>query len=74
MAPAQATYLAWLDFRARGLSNDELSALVFERARIVVNEGHIFGAEGDGFARLNVACPRPVLQTALERLTRAMNG
>ncbi|MCP5156419.1 MAG: pyridoxal phosphate-dependent aminotransferase [Ectothiorhodospiraceae bacterium] len=70
----EGTYLVWIDCRGLGLASADLDALFMERARIYVDEGHIFGPEGDGFMRLNVACPRSIVDDALERLRRAVAG
>ncbi|MBT6276907.1 MAG: pyridoxal phosphate-dependent aminotransferase [Chromatiales bacterium] len=68
----QGTYLAWLDCRALRLNDDALSQLLMDEARIYTDVGHIFGPEGSGFCRINVACPRSVLNRALQRLTDAV--
>ena len=44
------------------------------KARIFADEGFIFGPEGDGFERINIACPRSILQEALARIRRAVEG
>lgn len=64
----QGTYLLWLDFSAYNLPQDELDRRITEGARLWLNSGTIFGKEGHGFQRMNIACPRATLQTALERL------
>jgi cystathionine beta-lyase len=64
--PPQATYLAWLDFRALGLENPHQFAL--ERAKVALNDGAAFGEGFRGYLRLNFATSRPLLQEALERL------
>lgn len=66
----QGTYLAWVDFRALGLEQSRLEQLTQLDAKVLFDEGHIFGPEGSGFERFNLACPRPVLSLALERLER----
>ena len=58
--------------RALGLSQGKLGELLMERARLYLDEGHIFGPEGVGFARINVACPRSILELALARLQAAV--
>ncbi len=68
------TYLVWLDFRALGLDVKQLERFLVSEARIAVNPGHWFGREGAGFARVNVACPRSVLQTALKQLDMAVKN
>lgn len=68
----QASYLVWLDCTALGLTHDGLVDLFVGKARLALNDGAIFGREGEGFMRLNVGCPRSLLGTALERLERAV--
>lgn len=68
----EATYLIWLDCRALGLTTEELHSLMVDKAKIALNEGQGFGVEGTGFLRLNAACPRATLQTALEKLKAAL--
>ncbi|MBI3948423.1 MAG: pyridoxal phosphate-dependent aminotransferase [Armatimonadetes bacterium] len=69
----EATYLVWLDFRDYGLDAEALQRLVRERARLALVEGHLFGSpEGDGFERVNIACPRATLEDALKRMQDAL--
>ena len=68
----EATYLVWLDFRALGLEWRELKALMQEQARVALDEGYIFGHEGRGFERINIACPRSILRECLERMAEAV--
>jgi len=74
LAPAQGTYLAWVDFRACGLPAAELAAFVLNKARVFANDGAMFGPQGAGFLRLNLACPRATLAKALERIAAAFEG
>ncbi len=67
----EGTYLCWLDMRALGLDAAALQALLV-RAGIEATPGAFFGAAGDGFIRLNAACPALPLQNALSRLERAI--
>jgi cystathionine beta-lyase len=64
----EGTYLAWLDFSALGLSISELDDAIANKAKLWLSSGHSFGLGGGGFQRINAACPRSVLQSALERL------
>jgi cystathionine beta-lyase len=64
----EGTYLAWLDFTALGLSSGELVSVVTNKAKLWLNDGPSFGKGGNGFQRLNAACPRSVLHNGLERL------
>jgi len=64
----EGTYLAWLDCRELGLSAQKLDEAVTHKAKLWLNAGYTFGKGGEGFERINVACPREVLSRALERL------
>jgi cystathionine beta-lyase len=65
------TYLAWLDLRRLGLTEQAKRELVVERARLWLDAGTMFGAGGEGFERINLACPRSTLASALDRLAAA---
>lgn len=66
-----ATYLGWLDFTGTGMSQDEIVERFETRARVFCNHGPSFGRGGEGFMRLNFACPRATLETAMDRLADA---
>ena len=66
----EATYLVWLDFSAYGMKNDELMKFTIEEAKLALNDGGRFGTGGDGWLRVNVGCPKSVLEEALERLKK----
>ena len=68
----QASFLVWLDCRKLGLDHDSLTDLFVNKARLALNDGAMFGAEGSGFMRLNVGCPRSTLERALESLKQAV--
>ena len=69
----EATYLGWLDFRALGLNNEALRRRMIDVAGVGTDDGPMFGlcGEGDGFQRLNFACPRARLSEALGRIAEA---
>jgi len=69
----EATYLAWLDCRGSGISGNPCKFFL-ERARIAFSDGSHFGKGGEGFVRLNFACPRPRLLEALRRMKSAVAG
>ncbi len=69
----QGTYLVWMDFRELNLSGRELEELIVNRAKLWLDSGVMFGSAGKGFQRINVACPRKVLEEALTRLEAAVN-
>ena len=69
----EGTFLLWLDFRALNLEPDALHQFLRENAHWAVARGISFGQQGAGFARLNIACPRAVLEAALVDLTHAVS-
>ncbi len=69
--PPEATYLAWLDFRAAGLPSEPYKFFL-ERARVAVSEGPAFGEAGKGFVRINFATSPAILQEVLTRMDAAL--
>ncbi|MDO5415810.1 MAG: PatB family C-S lyase [Lachnospiraceae bacterium] len=69
-----ATYLVWLDCRELGMENEELKTFMAQKAGLGLNEGWSFGRSLSGYMRLNAACPRSVLKTALEQLKAALDA
>lgn len=69
----QGTYLLWLDCTSLHKTKEELEAMMVE-AELFLDEGYMFGDEGIGFERVNLAAPKWVIQAALERLERAVKG
>jgi cystathionine beta-lyase len=72
MTKPAGTYLAWLDCTRLKMEPDELHQIFTETANVYLEEGDMFGEEGKAFMRLNFACPRHILQEALERIDRAV--
>lgn len=70
----EASFLIWLDCRQLGLNHDELIHLMVDEARLAMNDGAMFGSQGDGFMRLNIGCPRSILADALRRMANAVAG
>lgn len=70
--PLEGTYLVWADCRAAGNPADELAERLLAQGRLRVNSGAMYGAAGEGFIRLNIACPRPLLAEGLDRLRRVL--
>ena len=68
----EGTYLVWLDFGSLGLTEEQREELLTKKAGIWLDSGVIFGAAGEGFERINIACPRSILKDALERIERAV--
>lgn len=69
----QGTYLLWLDFRALGLTPKALDTLMVEDAKLWLDDGVLFGPEGAGFQRFNIACPRATLEQAFGQLKAAVD-
>ena len=69
----QASYLVFLDFRALGLSQKELVSFCTNKAHLALVDGSVFGEEGKGFMRINLASPRSVIEKALEQLKEAFS-
>lgn len=67
----EGTYLAWLDCRGLGLNGQELDDFFLKKAGIWLDGGTMFGTGGEGFMRLNFACPRSVLAEAVRRIRKA---
>ena len=72
--PLEGTYLQWLDCQALGMRGKELETFMQEKAELFFDEGYIFGEEGDGFERWNLACPTKYIQEGLERLRKAVEA
>jgi cystathionine beta-lyase len=72
--PLEGTYLVWADFRAYKLSDRELTDRLLRRGKVWLDGGSMFGPEGEGFQRINIACPRPLLEDGLERIARSLEG
>lgn len=68
----EGTYLQWLDCRALGMDTKALEKFMQEEALWFTDEGYIFGTGGEGFERINLACPTWVLRKALDRLRDAL--
>ena len=64
--------MIWLDFRRLQLNDEEREHFIVNEAKLWLDSGVMFGDVGEGFERVNIACPRATLQEALERLERAI--
>ncbi len=70
----EGTYLMWLDCRQLGLAPDVLDDLVLNRAKLWLDSGRIFGKEGEGFQRINTACPWTCLEKGIGQLAAAVQA
>lgn len=73
MVEPEGTYLLWLNFRKLGLSDAQLEDLIVHKAGLWLDGGTMFGKGGEGFQRINIACPRSFLEKALAQLRQAVN-
>lgn len=69
----EATHLVWLDCSKLGMQGEELFHYFLKEAKIKFDEGHKFGKSGATFLRMNIACPREILETAVHRIREAVN-
>lgn len=74
MSLPEATYLAWLDFRDYNLSDEEIDEILIKKCNLALDRGIIFGQTGSCFARMNMACPKSVIEEALKRLKEGFQG
>ena len=70
----QASYLVFIDFSALQLNQKDIVALCTNRAHLALNDGSIYGEEGNGYMRINLACPRSVVRQALAQLKNAITS
>ena len=68
----EGTYLIWVDLNPAGLSSEKMDDIIINKAKLWLDSGKIFGKSGEGFQRINAACPRSVLFEALDRLRKAL--
>ena len=64
--------MVWLDFRELGLTETEREDLIVNQAGLWLDSGAMFGVDGEGFERINIACPKATLQQALTQLREAL--
>ena len=73
VARLEGTYLVWVDIRATGLTSDELTKQLLEEGKVQVNSGTMYGAKtGEGYIRINIACPRSRLMEGLQRIKQVL--
>jgi len=68
----EGTFLAWLDFRGCGIDAERLGSFVREEARVGLQPGTLFGCREEGFERMNIGCPRSLLEEGLKRIAEAV--
>ena len=72
--PAESLYLAWMDCRGLGMTAPELDKFMLTKARVWLDKGQKFGAEGHGYMRVNLGCPRATVDEAIGRITEALKA
>ncbi len=72
LVPTEGTYLIWLDFSDTGVDAKTVDNLIVNKAKLWLDSGRIFGKVGNGFQRINVACPRSILEEALSRIKKCL--
>ncbi len=70
----EGTYLMWIDCSALNLSDEALKTFMIEEAKLALSSGHDFGIGGSGYQRINIACPRAIIEKALVQLKVAVNN
>lgn len=74
VTPLEGTYLAWINCSATGLKASEIEEKLVNEAKVRLNKGSMYGDGGSDFLRINLACPRSVLQKVLPRIARVLNN
>ena len=70
--PLEGTYLVWIDCRTTGVSSEQIAARLLAEAKLMISPGTIYGPGGEDFIRLNIACPRSLLEEGLLRLRKVL--
>ena len=70
----EGTYLMWLDFNGLNITPEEITDMLIKDAKVAMNDGASFGANGKGFARMNIACPRYMVEDAMARIEKAVKN
>lgn len=73
-AKPEGTYLMWLDFNGVGIPQDKIQDFLINEAKVAMNDGATFGENGKGFFRMNVACPRYMVEEAMEKIEKAIRN
>ena len=74
MAPLEGTYLAWMDCRQLNKASEQIEDELIEEAGLWLNAGSMYGAEGEGFMRWNLACPRSSVEEGLRRFGKYLQA
>ena len=71
ITPMEGTYLAWVDITATGMTSTQVTQKILNEAKVLVNDGAIYGKAGEGFIRINLATPYAVVKEATQRIINA---
>ncbi|MEG1932723.1 MAG: aminotransferase, partial [Pygmaiobacter sp.] len=74
MVETEGSYLAWVDFSAYRSNSAKFESELVEKAALSLEAGSRFGAQGEGFLRINLACPRATIEQAVTRISGVING
>lgn len=74
MIKPEGTYMVWLDFRELNISPKELKHFLVHQAGVGMSDGILFGPEGEGFQRMNLACPRSLIIQGMTQLKKALKS
>ena len=74
MRKSEGTYMVWVDFRGTGMTTEEIEHFISHKAHIGVDMGTWFGPGGEGWLRFNLACPRCLVEKAMQMLTEALQN
>ena len=74
MRRSEGTYMVWVDFRGTGMTTEEIEHFIAHEAHIGVDMGTWFGPGGEGFLRFNLACPRCLVEKAMQMLSAALKN
>lgn len=74
LAQLEGTYLVWMDCHCLGMTSEALEEKLLSEAKLWLNAGTMYGSDGEGFMRWNIACPRASLQEGLERFLKFVEG
>ena len=69
----EGTYLVWIDCKELGMDKEQLTKFMIDEVKVAFNAGHAFGIDGEGYIRMNIACPRAIVQEVLNRLKTAID-
>ena len=73
MTKLEGTYLVWVNIRATGATSDEVTRRLLDDGKVMVNSGTMYGqTDGEGFIRINIACPHNQMMEGLERIAKVL--